>query len=327
MSTAITPLPSAAVTPSPLPAQPADRHPALVYLARLTESSRRPQRQALDVIARLLTSGTADAETLPWHRLRYQHTTAVRAALASRYAPATANRFLSALRGVLQEAWRLGLVSAEDYHRAADLPSMRGERLPAGREIAGREMRRLFESCAQHAHRVRGARDAALLAVLYGAGLRRAEAAALEREAYDPDAGTLRVLGKGKKERRAHLGAGGAGGAGALGAWLAFRGNSPGALICPVTQRGEVQLRPMSGQAIRDVLRRRARRAGVGTFAPHDCRRTMIGDLLDAGADLSAVQQLAGHASPSTTARYDRRGERAKAKAAGLLHVPYIGAG
>lgn len=317
----------------------AERHPALVYLAALAPGSRRTMRQSLDVVAALLTGGRADHATLPWHLLRYQHTTAVRAALAERYKPATANKILAGLRGTLKAAWRLELVDAEAYRRAADVVAVRGTSAPAGRELTAGEIRALLETCAADPS-VAGLRDAAVLALLYGAGLRRAEAVRLGAEDLEPDgvhAGRLTVRGKGNKAGFAY-----ARGAAlqVLRGWLVARGPAPqggasGVLLLPVSQKGavvhtradrggpEVPAR-LTEHAVYKRLRTRAREAGVRPFSPHDCRRTFAGDLLDAGADIATVQQLLRHASVNTTAKYDRRGERAKRDAADLLHFPHV---
>jgi integrase/recombinase XerD len=297
-----------------------EEHPAVVYLARLAPSGRRSQRSALTTIAGLLTSGRADVGSLPWQELRYVHTQAVRTLLADRYAPATVNRQLSALRGVLRECWRLGLTSAEDYRRAADLEPVRGSTLPAGRALTSGELAALFASCA--GGRAGDVRDAALLAVLYGAGLRRAEAVGLDLDDYDRCEAQLAVRrGKGHKARMAYATGGTAQ---ALDGWLGVRGDAAGPLFCPVDKAGRVRLVRLSGQAVRELLVRRAGRAGVAAFSPHDLRRTFISDLLDRGADLAVAQQLAGHTNPATTVRYDRRPAAVRRQTAGLLHVPYV---
>ena len=300
--------------------RPADENPALVYVASLTtQDGRRAMRQALDTIARILSAEWASAREIDWAALRFQHTQAIRTALLEAgYKPATINKALSALRGTLRAAWQMGQMGAEDFHRAASVDNVRGETLPAGRDLSAGEIRALMACCSEDM-RPAGFRDAALIAVLC-LGLRRAEVVTLDVGTYDPESGALKVTGKGRRERMIYA-FGGA--ADALGDWLKTRGDAPGPLFYPIRKGGEIIRARLTTQAVYSILRSRAGKAGVKAFSPHDLRRTFVGSLLDAGADLAVVARLAGHAAVSTTARYDRRGEQAKKKAARMLHVPY----
>lgn len=307
-----------AVPPNP----PATPNAARVYLHQLTSpASRRVMGATLAEIARMLSGGSHDVDMIPWASLRYRQTSGVRALLIEQQrARATANRFIAALRGVLREAWRLGQMTAEEYQQAADIALVTGSQLPRGRRLAREEVEALFACCGND-RTPAGARDAAILAVLVGCGLRRSEAAGLDVSDYARVTGELRVrVGKGRKERVVYaLG----GTAAALDDWLVVRGMDPGRLFVCVRKGGRLELRGMTDQAIYAALDRRRVAAGGRRFSPHDLRRTFITDLLEAGVDLAVVQRLAGHASLTTTARYDHRGETAKRKAAAMLVVPY----
>ena len=300
-----------------------DRNPALVYLAGLrSEHSRRAMRQSLNAIAHLLTDGQLDGLALPWHTLRYQHTQAIRAKLADAYSAATANRHLAALRGVLKEAWRLGHMSAEDYQRAIDIKPLKGVKAAQaerGRHLTPGELTALLGACADGT--TAGARDAAIIAIGYTAGLRRSELAGLWLTDFDPNNNALTIrAGKGNKERVVYLANGTLE---ALGDWLHVRGPWVGPLFTRIRQGDRIEYGGLTAQAIYTIMASRAEAAGVKSFSPHDLRRTFAGDMLDAGVDIATVQQLMGHASVSTTAGYDRRDAKAKKAAAGKLHVAY----
>jgi integrase len=295
------------------------RNPAAVYLAGLSAASRRVQRSALARIVDIITGGaTQEPVALDWSALRYQHASAVRAVLVGMdLAPATVNRYLGALKSVAREAWKLGQMSADDRDRIGQVERARGSRLPAGRALARGELSAIFSAC--DAREPGGARDAAMLTLAY-AGLRRAEIVALELADYSTEDSRVVVLrGKGNREREAYLAAGGAA---VIDRWIDVRGPSPGALICPVTRGGIIELRPMTAQALYRRCAVIASRAGVFAFTPHDLRRTWVGDLLDAGADLVSVQALAGHVDPGTTARYDRRPSATRRRVAAMIAVP-----
>lgn len=286
-------------------------------------------RTALNTVGGLLgvgvhlDSGNRDMRCLavPWGALRYQHTAALRAALQDRYAPATANKLLVALRRVLLEARRLGQISADDYATAIDLKPIPGKRLPKGRALDGAEVRALLQECANDPTAA-GARDGAIIGLLRGTGLRRAELAALDLTDYEPEDGAVTIRsGKGNKDRMVYAPSGSRA---LLLDWISIRGSASGPLFYRVSRGGGLLLERLAPQAVAIILQRRAEAAGVQPCTPHDLRRTYISALLDAGADIATVRLLAGHESVDTTARYDRRGEAAKRRAVGLVHVPYF---
>src|SRR3990172_2207115 len=148
-----------------------EQNPAAVYLRRLpSQSGRRTMRQALEVIAAMVSSGRCLAETLPWAGLRYHHAAGIRAALIERYSPATVNKCMSALRGTLEEAEGLSLMPYEDYRRAIKtLRVVKGETLPRGRALNGGEIMALASVCLNDPAPA-GRRDAAILALLFACG-------------------------------------------------------------------------------------------------------------------------------------------------------------
>lgn len=326
---------------------PPDQNPAAIYIASLgAETGKRTQAQALRVIASMFDT---DIYRLKWGALRFEHTAAIRARLAQSYSPATANKMLSAVRQTLKQAWLLGQMTAEEYNRAVELEPVTGKTHPAGRELSKDEIRALMNAC-QDDHTSAGIRDAAIIGIMYAAGLRRDEVVRLDVSDFDPQEGKLVIYGSRKKQRTAYITNGAAD---ALKYWIATRGPDAGALFVEVNKGGKVLIKresmtvkpfrtirgvdvpnkkagqtifrggALTSQAVYNMLNKRAQQAGIKNFSPQDLRRTFISHLLEAGADISTVSKMAGHTNIQTTARYDRRPEDSKIKAAELLQVPY----
>lgn len=296
---------------------PADRNPALVYLGGLrSPHSRRNMARYLDQVAAILTNRRLDASQIQWDRLRFQHISFVVSRMSEDYAPSTVNGILSAIRGVMKTAWKLGQISSEDYQRAVDIPNLKATRLPTGRDMAFREIRALIDACIADAKRnpAKAIRDIAIIGVLYATGMRRAETANLKLSHYRSASGQIVIRGgKGDKDRTVYIKNRPQS---LLDQWVTLRGSRPGWLFNPVNKSGHIFQRGITDQAIYNMLKVRGQAAGIEDFSPHDLRRTFVGDALDAGIDLVTVAEIAGHASTETTRKYDRRGERTKEQAA-----------
>jgi integrase/recombinase XerC len=204
-------------------------------------------------------------------------------------------RKLAAVRGLFRFLVRTKALAADPTLGIAT-PKTR-KKLPV--HLTLDEVDRLL--AAPPADRLLGLRDRAILELLYSSGLRVGELTGLDWAAVDAEAGAVRVLGKGRKERVVPVGRP------ALRALAAYRDACAAAKQAVAT--GPVFRNARGGRlTARSVARNLERHVLVaGTAAkatPHALRHTFATHLLGGGADLRAIQEMLGHASLSTTQRY-----------------------
>ena len=190
-------VPADAVELAPLKRRlPNDRNPLLLYLGRLTgETSAKTMARVLRRAGKIIATwmvGAADVpyDQLPWHMLRYQHVARLRSVWAQAgLKPRTINQYLSAVKGVMDEAENLGLISPDDARRVEKVKGLKvRDEILAGRSIDDDEVRRLVSQCDTS---TMGLRNYALLALLFGGGLRRREVSKVR--IADFDAGPVRM--------------------------------------------------------------------------------------------------------------------------------------
>jgi len=228
---------------------------------------------------------------------------------------------LSGWRGFYAWLGREGLVGSNP---AQDVRAPRAPK-PLPKALGVDDAVRLADFSAEADDPWLEARDAAMVELLYGGGLRVAEltgldvhASATARGWVDLQAGEAHVLGKGSKRRSVPVGAQALR---ALQAWLALRGDSgEGATGNPALFVGRHGTR-LTSQSIWQRLRRRSLMAGLAApVHPHMLRHSFASHMLQSSGDLRAVQELLGHANISTTQVYTRLDFQHLAKAYDAAH-------
>ena len=224
--------------------------------------------------------------------------------------PATTSRKLSSLRSFFRFLLREDEVKSNPFtglpqpKKSRDLPQILSPAevlrlLEAPRQVYESEKKR----DAFHQYQV--SRDTAILEVLYSTGVRLSELTGLREERIDLISGSLRVLGKGRKERLCVLG-----GPASQALHEALEAKETFIYLLGVQPRPkEIFLNKLGGglsnRSIQRMMKTMLQAAGLpGDLYPHALRHSFATHLLDRGADLRSVQELLGHSSLSTTQIY-----------------------
>lgn len=281
-------------------------NPAIIYITRLSSAgSKRTVMSSLKITAEML--GFPSIHDCPWHELKRPHVQQIIYKLSEKgLAPATQNSYLSSIKGVCEEAWMLGQMAAEEYQKIDKIPSVKGSRLISGRALEPHEVANLIAECSAHTDNA-SIRDTAIMLLLFGCGLRKAELVSLKVEDINWIEAAFSVIGKGNKQAKCFMPEQVVS---ALQLWLEIRGRHKGTIFSKISKAGKVLTKQITGQGITYILKKRGTLASVNDFAPHDTRRTFATRMFESGADPLTVQAAMRHASLGTTQRYDMRGEK-----------------
>ena len=216
-------------------------------------------------------------------------------------APSTVNVRLSAVRKLISEARKNGMLSAEDAANLADIPNIRQKGTRLGNWLTKEQARELL--AVPDRSTLKGKRDYAILALLLGCALRRRELASLTLEDIVMRENRwviIDLLGKGGRIRAVAIPVWVKHG---INAWQIAAKIEEGPLLRSVNKVGKVG-ESLSDWTIWSVVTESAKQIGIERFGAHDLRRTCAKLCRKAGGDLEQIKFLLGHSSIQTTERY-----------------------
>jgi site-specific recombinase XerD len=219
------------------------------------------------------------------------------------------------MKGVAKHLFKAKIISTDDFNDIREIKGFSGSHDKKGRPLELFELNQLIDNCL-HQDTIKSLRDATIIAITYGAGLRRSEAANLTVSSYDSDTGILRIKGKGNKVRSNQLNERARD---LLENWLSERGRKEGYLFTQIRKGDHMTDNKISGQAIYNVVVERYKESGLKRLSPHDLRHTFATELLSNGVNIKIVQDLLGHENLETTANYLHTNEKAKNDASSKL--------
>lgn len=221
---------------------------------------------------------------------------------------------VSALKGVVKKAVHLGWISAEEENaiRGIQAPSPSMDRQAERHTLTNKEIILLIEATAEDTS-PHGVRDAALLSVLLGMGIRRDEVGSIDVDSVNQPSGRsrdktgrLQITFKGKGDKVATLPVPNWAQP-YLKKWMDCRDSEfPGPLFVPISVHEEIKRESgLTGEGVAWILEKRLALAGVNpAIRAHDLRRTFGVRKLEAGMDLMSIKELMRHSSVTTTQRY-----------------------
>ena len=224
------------------------------------------------------------------------------AMLARNLSASTVNVKLSAVRKLITEAKRAGVVSAEEAAQITDVPNVRQQGTRLGNWLTKDQAKDLL--AVPDRSTMKGKRDFVILALLVGCALRRNELAQLDVETIQLREGRwilADLCGKGRRIRTVAVPMWVKQG---INAWMATAGIEDGRLLRRVTKAGKPKGDGLSDWAVWSVVEQAAKEIGIERFGAHDLRRTCAKLCRKAGGDLEQIKFLLGHSSIQTTERY-----------------------
>lgn len=292
------------------------KNPAVLYLATLgSQVSRKCMASKLNRFAQYF--GYQSLVECDWSQMKPEH---ILEFLTMQHweSERTFNCYLSCLKSVAKSAWQVELMPRETLDRIQAIKQHRVYREQPGRAIDFEESHKLF-TAFEGFNKTKVIRDRAILALLLGCGLRRAEVANLKQNQLKLKEDRIQLIGKGNKERSVYLTAAVKS---FLDDWLLIRSHVHSSVdskhvFCRVLKNEKViPDRPMDVASIGRVVEHVYKMAGLDEkITTHDLRRTFATRLIEKNVDIVEVQKLMGHSNVTTTGHYVRKKDEAIRKA------------